>query len=77
MKSSGVVCPGVPITLKFKIISVPAPARFCAWNAEIIKWPLKVVFAVIDMLELIVPACVKQALPVHARPPAGCTMAGL
>ncbi len=59
------------------MISVPDPVRFCAWNAEITKCPVFAVFGVIDIVLLIVPATVIQALPVHAAPPAGVITAGL
>lgn len=58
MNVSGETCPAVPTTTKFKKISVPEPARFCAWNAEIMKCPAFDVFGVIAMVELNVPAIV-------------------
>ena len=56
MKASGVVCPGVPMTLKFRKISVPEPLNEPAWKAERVKCPGLLTFGVINIPLLNVPA---------------------
>jgi hypothetical protein len=77
MKASAVICPGLPTTLKFRMISVPEPDNAPAWKPETVKCPGLLAFGVTNMLLLNVPAVVMQALAAHAKPPAGVTTAGL
>jgi hypothetical protein len=77
MNVSGDDCPGVPITLKFRMISVPAPDSDAAWNADTVKCPGLAMFGVISIPLLKVPATVMHALAAHVAPPAGASTAGL
>ena len=69
MNTSVLVVPAAPTTLNFRFISVPAPAKFAAWKAEMIKWPGLAAFGVTDIELLNVPVISKAGF-------AGCTTAG-
>ena len=42
--------------MNFRFIKIPAPVSGALWNAEMIRWPGKLVFGVIAILALNVPA---------------------
>jgi hypothetical protein len=77
MNASGVDCPALPITVKFRMTSVPEPASDADWKPETVKCPELLAFGVTNMVLLNVPAVVTQALEAHAKPPAGVTTAAL